>query len=425
MDKFVIEGGHQLSGSVKVSGAKNAALPIMAAAIMSEGTCRISNVPVLSDIKTMCNVLSELGVEVAFDPNGMLTTTACDKSKSTAPYSLVKTMRASISVLGPLLASRGFAQVSYPGGCNIGTRPIDLHLKGLAALGAKFKIEHGYITAETEKLVGAEIYLGGHFGSSVLATANVMCAAALAEGETVISHAAEEPEIEDLAGFLNSMGASIYGAGSSRIVIKGVRSLRGTTYSIIPDRIEAITFILAAALTQSPIHIEGAVYSHLNAVVDKLAEIGVGVIRTSGGIDVIPSNSLRPIEVTILPYPGFPTDAQAQLMTLLTIAKGTSFITERVFPDRFMHVAELNRLGADIRRAGPTAVINGVKKLSGAQVMASDLRASAALVLAGLVAEGKTDVLRVYHIDRGYEKIEQKLIALGARIDRLPSEDVY
>ena len=418
MDKFVINGGKPLSGSVKIGGAKNAALPILAATLMAEGPCFIHNVPSLSDIRTMAEVLEELGVSVNIGDDHSVSTIVKDETHSVASYALVKKMRASISVLGPLLAARGYAKVSFPGGCAIGTRPIDLHIKGLTELGAKFTRRHGYITAECDRLQGAEIYLGGHFGSSVLATANVMSVAALAEGETIISHAACEPEVIDLANFLNSMGASIEGAGSARIVIKGVRSLKGTTYKIIPDRIEALTFLIAGAITRSPIGLDGAEFSHLNAVIDKLSDIGVSVLRTSKGLEVVPSEHLRPVEATTLPYPGFPTDAQAQLMALLTIAEGTSLITERVFPDRFMHIAELNRLGADIRRAGPTSIVNGVTKLSGAQVMASDLRASAALVLAGLVAQGTTEVLRVYHIDRGYEGFEKKLQLLGADIER-------
>ncbi|MFA4986300.1 MAG: UDP-N-acetylglucosamine 1-carboxyvinyltransferase [Candidatus Brocadiia bacterium] len=425
MDKLVVRGGKPLSGTVKVGGSKNAALPILAATILAQKDCTLRNVPNLTDINTMLEVLRKLGVNADFSEPGVVRTRLEDNSQNTAPYSLVKKMRASISVLGPLLAARGYGIVSYPGGCNIGTRPIDLHLKGLAALGARFKIEHGYIMGECERLRGTEVYLGGHFGSSVLATANVMCAAALADGVTSITHAAAEPEIEDLANFLNAMGASIEGAGSSRITVHGVRTLSGADYTIIPDRIETITLIVAGAITRSPITIEGAVYSHINAVVDKLAEVGVGVLRTSKGVEVVPSAQFRPVEIVTLPYPGFPTDGQAQVMTLLTIANGTSMVTENVFPDRFMHVAELNRLGADIKRAGETAIITGVPKLSGAQIMASDLRASAALVLAGLAAEGATEVLRVYHIDRGYEKFDEKLRALGADIERQPSEDVY
>ncbi|RKY18115.1 MAG: UDP-N-acetylglucosamine 1-carboxyvinyltransferase [Planctomycetota bacterium] len=426
MDKFVIEGGHPLSGTVEISGSKNAALPLMAAALMAARPCVVRNVPSLSDVRTMTGVLRELGMDADYDPaSRTFTASVRDTSRCTAPYSLVKKMRASISVLGPLVAARGYAKVSYPGGCAIGTRPIDLHLKGLSALGVRFKIEHGYIIARAERLKGAEIYLGGHYGSSVLATANVMCAAALAEGETVISHAAAEPEIVDLAGFLNAMGASVEGAGSTRVVVRGVSSLSGADYSVIPDRIEAATFLIAAAMTRSPLTVKGAVYAHLNAVIDKLQEVGVGILRTDAGLEVVPSERMRPVEITTLPYPGFPTDVQAQMMALLALVRGTSFVTERIFPDRFMHVAELNRLGADIRRAGPTAVINGVSRLSGAHVMASDLRASAALVLAGLVAEGTTEVLRIYHIDRGYERIEEKLNLLGARIKRLPAEGVY
>ncbi len=424
MDKFIVHGGAKLNGTVSISGSKNAALPILAASLLTDEPCVIRNVPALSDIRTMGEVLGSLGMSVSHE-QGIARTILAEPDKTIAPWELVKKMRASISVLGPLVATRGVAEVSMPGGCAIGTRPIDLHLKGLEALGVKFTIEHGYVKGECEKLKGAEVYLGGHFGSSVLATANVLSAAVLAEGETVISHAAAEPEIVDLANFLIAMGAKIEGAGSASIHVEGVDKLHGADHTVIADRIETITFMMAAAITGGHVKLMGGVYSHLNAVVDTLGTIGVQVNKIPGGIEVLPAGKLEPVEVTTLPYPGFPTDGQAQLMALLTIADGTSFVTERVFPDRFMHVSELARLGANIRRAGATAVVSGVKGLSGAQVMASDLRASAALVIAGLVAKGDTDIYRVYHIDRGYERIELKLNALGAGIERVEAETQY
>ncbi|GAB4159745.1 MAG: UDP-N-acetylglucosamine 1-carboxyvinyltransferase [Planctomycetota bacterium] len=424
MDKFVVHGGCRLEGTVHISGSKNAALPILAATLLTPEKCTVRNVPSLSDIRTMGEVLDSLGMDFSFR-SGVVETSLRDPGKVVAPWEVVKKMRASISVLGPLLAVRGRAEVSLPGGCAIGTRPVDLHLKGLAALGVRFKIEHGYILGECDRLKGADFYLGGHFGSSVLATANVMSAAVLAEGVTRISHASCEPEIVDLANFLNSMGARISNAGSSTMVIEGVNELHGTDYTVIPDRIETITFMMAAAATKGHVRIIGAVPSHLDAVIDVLCAAGVPVNRMHDGVEVLPFEHLKPVEITTLPYPGFPTDGQAQTMALLCVAEGTSFITERVFPDRFMHASELSRLGADIRRAGPTAVVCGVPELSGAQVMASDLRASAALVIAGLVAKGETEIYRVYHIDRGYERIELKLNALGANIERTEAETMY
>ncbi|MDZ7814801.1 MAG: UDP-N-acetylglucosamine 1-carboxyvinyltransferase [Planctomycetota bacterium] len=421
MKKFVIEGGHKLNGKIRVSGSKNAALPILAATLMTEDECRISNVPDLSDIRVMCELLGELGVETEFS-DGVILTKPVDNTGYEATWEIVKKMRASVCVLGPLLAARSRAKVSYPGGCNIGTRPIDLHLKGLRELGTNFDIEHGYIHGESRRLRGAKMYLGGHFGSSVLATANVMSAAVLADGETVISHAAAEPEVVALAEFLNAMGAKISGAGSSRIVVEGVSELHGAEYRVIPDRIETLTHVMAAGITRGRLRLLGAEPDHLSAVTDKLGGIGVQVDRIEDGLEAYATGDIKPADITTLPYPGFPTDGQAQMMALLATANGTSFITERVFPDRFMHVAELNRLGADIRRAGPTAVVNGVDKLSGAQIMAADLRAGAGLVLAALVAEGVTEIHRVYHIDRGYESIEEKLCSVGAQIERTEAE---
>jgi UDP-N-acetylglucosamine 1-carboxyvinyltransferase len=342
-----------------------------------------------------------------------------DESSSHAPYDRVRKMRASICVLGPMLAKRGFARVSMPGGCAIGARPVDLHLRGLRALGAEIHLESGDIVARTDRLRGEEIFLGGPFGSTVLGTVNVMLAAVLAEGTTVIESAACEPEIQDLAAYLGAAGAKISGAGTPRLVIEGVRELRGVEHTVIPDRIEAGTFMLASAVSNGEVRLRNVRLDHLMALVDKLREIGVQVETDNGGAVVSSARRLEPADVTTQPYPGFPTDLQAQLMTLLCLADGNSAITEKIFPDRFMHVAELLRMGADIRKEGPTAIVTGVRKLIGAPVMASDLRASAALVLAGVVAEGTTEIRRVYHIDRGYESIEDKFRNLGADIQRV------
>ncbi len=418
MDKFIIEGGRELNGVVEISGAKNAALPLLAATLLTTEPCTLRNVPDLRDIRTMRALLSELGVEVEQTGTKVQCQTR-NESLIEAPYDLVRQMRASFCVLGPLLARRGKAKVSLPGGCVIGLRPIDLHIKGLRALGAEIKIEHGYIMAETKGLRGADIYLGGAFGSTVTGTANVLMAAVLAEGITTIENAACEPEIADLAAFLSAMGAKISGAGTPTLVIEGVTALGGCDYEVVPDRIEAATFILAALITRGDIAIKGARLKHLRAVVDKLAGIGAHVYEENGLVRVKRGERLASTDVTTLPYPGFPTDIQAQLITALALADGISVVTEKIYPDRFMHVAELNRMGAQIRKEGPTAIILGQKELSGAQVMASDLRASAALVLAGLVATGNTEILRVYHIDRGYDGIEKKLRALGAVIERV------
>lgn len=418
MDKFVIEGGRPLEGEVQVGGSKNASLPILAASLLAEGTCTFKNVPDLRDMQTLLRILQELGAEVGRGEDGTVEVETVDEGNVTASYALVSKMRASFCVLGPLLAKRGQARVSLPGGCVIGNRPIDLHIKGLRALGAEIDIRHGYVEAKG-KLKGGEVYLGGHSGSTVLGTANVMMAAVLAEGTTVIVNAACEPEVQDLAGFLVKMGAKIEGAGSSKMRITGVDRLQGTEYSVIPDRMEAGTFLIGGALTGGDVLVKGAVPDHLSAVVDKLNEAGVALEQVPDGIRVSRSSAPRAVDTTTLPYPGYPTDLQAQLMTMLAVTEGISVITEKIYPDRFMHVAELNRLGARIRKEGPSAIILGVKGLSGAPVMASDLRASAALVLAGLRAEGTTEVHRVYHIDRGYERIEEKLETLGARIRRM------
>lgn len=416
--KFVIEGGRSLKGTVRVSGSKNAALPILAATILADGKCVIKNVPELRDVTTMCEILARLGVVTRRREDKSIEVEVRSEKEIIAPYELVSTMRASVCVLGPLLAKRRKAQVSLPGGCVIGIRPIDLHLKGLAGLGADIRIEHGYVVANAEKLIGTEVYLGGAFGSTVTGTANLMMAATLAKGTTIIENAACEPEVQDLAMFLNKMGARISGIGTHRLTIHGVESLTGTEYEIIPDRIEAGTFMVASAMTGGDVTVEGARAEHLGALIDSLRIVGATTERLTNGIRTIGHGSIRPTDVTTLPYPGFPTDLQAQFTALLSIAEGISVITEKIYPDRFMHIAELARMGARIRKEGPSAIIHGVRKLHGAPVMASDLRASASLVLAGLVAEGTTEVQRIYHLERGYERFEEKLTSLGAKIRR-------
>lgn len=417
MDKLVIEGGRRLKGSVTISGAKNACLPILAATLLSDDKSVIRNIPALRDMSTMLKILKNFGVRVQqggdavkVEPKGY--------SKYAAPYELVSTMRASICVLGPLLSKQKKAKVSFPGGCVIGPRPIDIHLKGLTALGAKLKVEKGYIIADAKFLKGTHIYLGGHFGSSVLATDNVMMAATLAKGVTIIENAACEPEVVDLAAFLVKMGAKIKGYGTPRIIIEGVKKLHGAEHSVIPDRIETGTYMLAAAITKGDIMIKNAKLEHLIALADKLIESGLSIKKVPNGIRVKYIKKLKPTDVTTLPFPGFPTDMQAQFMSLMTVTNGISVITEKIYPERFIHISELNRMGANILLEGPCAIIKGVKNLSGAPVMASDLRASAALVLAGLVAEGRTDVHRIYHLDRGYENLEEKLLKLGAKVWR-------
>lgn len=421
MDKFVVTGGRTLRGKVRVSGAKNSVLPIMAASLLTDEEVVIRNVPDLRDVRTLSTVLSELGMSVSRDGD-CLRLKVQDDSKDTAPYELVSTMRASICVLGPLLARRGRARVSMPGGCVFGVRPIDLHLKGLNALGADLQVKRGYISSEECRLKGAEIYLGSTFGSSVLGTANVLIAATLAEGVTVIENAAQEPEVQDLAAFLQSMGAHIDGVGTHRLIVEGVKSLHGTDYTVIADRIEAGTYLVAGALAGDDVVVEGADPTHMLVVLEMLKAAGVEVERNGEGMRVRRGSRPNAVDLTTLPYPGFPTDMQAQMMVLMSLADGISILTEKIYPDRFIHVAELNRLGAKIRKEGPHAVIQGVDHLSGAPVMASDLRASAALVLAGLVAEGDTEIHRVYHIDRGYMRIDEKLRKLGAVIERVKEE---
>jgi UDP-N-acetylglucosamine 1-carboxyvinyltransferase len=419
VEKFLIEGGVPLRGTVRVSGSKNSTLPIMAAALMADEPVTLKDVPRLRDVATLANIMGELGVRVERITD-LLRIETLNPTLIDASYDLVRKMRGSICVLGPLLARRGEAKVALPGGCVIGTRPVDLHIKGLRALGAEIDVRHGDIIATAKRLKGAEMYLGGAFGSTVLGTANVMSAAVLAEGHTVIEGAACEPEVEDLGNFLNAMGAHVKGHGSPRIEIDGVERLHGCEYQIISDRIEAATLMIAAAATKGNVKIENVRMDHLRAVTDKLLEIGVKISSNgNGSIHVTTNGHVAATDIVTLPYPGIPTDVQAQFMTLLAVADGISVVTEKVFPDRFMHVSELDRMGAHIRKEGPNAIVMGVKELSGAPVMASDLRASAALVVAGMAARGLTEVNRVYHIDRGYEGIEVKLNALGASIQRV------
>ena len=417
MESFLIKGGVPLHGEVDISGSKNAALPIMAATLLTDEPCVIRRVPDLSDTRFMVKILESLGATAKLE-DGTLTVHA-KKIKGYADYDLVRKMRGSICIAGPLLARLRKARISLPGGCIIGARPINLHLKGFASLGAKIKIEGGYVDAAVKKLNGATMFLGGRSGSTVLGTANVMMAAALAEGVTIIESAACEPEVVDLANFLCAMGAQISGAGSPTITITGVEKLHGAEHEVIPDRIEAATFLIAAAATNGEVTLKGARADHLRAVIDKLGEAGVAVERNGMNLTARRKGKLKPADITTLPYSGFPTDVQAQMMSLLVLAKGISIITERIFESRFMHVSELARLGADIEIEGPSAIVKGGKPLSGAPVMASDLRASAALVIAGLAAKGSTQVNRIYHLDRGYEQMDVKLRKLGARIQRV------
>ena len=417
MESFSIQGGVPLRGEVEISGSKNAALPIMAATLLTGEPCVIRRVPDLSDTRFMVKILESLGAQVAF-ADGTVTVQA-RRIKGYADYELVRKMRGSICIAGPLLARLHQARISLPGGCVIGARPINLHLKGFAALGARIQIAGGYVEASAERLSGNSLFLGGRAGPTVLGTANVMMAATLARGVTVIESAACEPEVVDLAAFLNAMGAKISGAGSPTLTITGVKKLHGAEHEVIPDRIEAATFLIAAGATKGEVTLKGARADHLRAVIDKLGEAGVTVEKRGKTLVARRPGKLRPVDITTLPYAGFPTDVQAQMMSLLALAPGISIITERIFESRFMHVSELARLGADIEIEGPSAIVKGGKPLSGAPVMASDLRASAALVIAGLAARGTTQVNRIYHLDRGYERMDEKLRRLGARIERV------
>jgi UDP-N-acetylglucosamine 1-carboxyvinyltransferase len=418
MDKLQIQGGARLDGDVRISGAKNAALPILAAALLPEEPVRIGNVPHLHDVTTMIALLGRLGVRVTLDDGMHVEVDPTTTHEFVAPYDLVKTMRASILVLGPLVARHGHADVSLPGGCAIGARPVNLHVDGLRALGADIEIEGGYIRARAGRLRGARIVLET---VTVTGTENLMMAACLAEGRTVIENAAREPEVVDLAHFLSAMGAGISGVGTDTLVIDGVERLHGCAYDVLPDRIEAGTYLVAGAITGGRVRARNARPEHLDAVLAKLRDAGATVTVGEDWVEV-DMTGRRPLAVDIrtAPHPGFPTDMQAQFAALNTVAKGVGTVVETIFENRYMHMLELRRLGADIRIEGNTAVIHGVERLSGAPVMATDLRASASLVLAGLVAEGMTEIQRIYHIDRGYECIEEKLGQLGAHIKRVP-----
>ena len=420
MEKIVVRGGKALAGSVKVSGAKNAVLPIISASILAEeGISVIHDVPGLADVHTMCELLNALGIMTTYE-NETLTVDATNVNSVEAPYELVRKMRASFLVTGPLLARFGRARVPLPGGCAIGTRAIDQHLKGFEAMGAAIEIGQGFIEAQVDgRLKGAKIYLDV---ASVGATENIMMAAALADGTTIIENAAEEPEIVDLANYLNGLGAKIRGAGTGSIRIEGVEKLKGCVHSVIPDRIEAGTFMAAAAITGGDVFIEGAICDHLKSITAKLREMGVEVIEQENGIRVRRSGPLRAVDVKTLPYPGFPTDMQAQMMALLLVSEGTSIVTETVFENRFMHVEEFRRMSANIKIEGRSAIVEGGVPLTGSKVSATDLRAGAALVLAGLVADGETEVFGLHHLDRGYVQFTEKLQSLGALVERVGTE---
>jgi UDP-N-acetylglucosamine 1-carboxyvinyltransferase len=416
VDLIAVQGGRRLVGDIPISGAKNAALPLLASALLSEEECVLTNVPRLRDVSTTLSLLRHLGASAQDDGAGTVSVTARTLSSADAPYELVKTMRASILVLGPLVARCGEARVALPGGCAIGARPVNLHLSGLERMGAEVSIDHGYIRVKAGTLRGARIALDL---PSVTGTENLLMAATLADGTTTIEHAAREPEIVDLANALIARGAKIQGAGTDVITVDGVSSLRGGRYRVMPDRIETGTYLAAAAITGGDVFLRGAVGAHLEAVLAKLREAGVDVRSEGDGLRVARRDPLRGVDVTTAPYPGFPTDMQAQMMALLCVANGASVLTETVFENRMTHVAELQRMGASIRVEGNHAVVRGVPRLSGAPVMASDLRASAGLVVAGLAAEGETLISRVYHLDRGYERMEEKLTRVGAVIRRI------
>ena len=416
MAKIIVEKSPALKGNVRVSGAKNSALPILAATLLSTDTCVLKDVPNLEDVRVICEVLSILGAKVSKKKEEELEINSLNINSTEAPYELMSKMRASFLVMGPLLARMGKAKISLPGGCAIGTRPIDLHLKGFEALGAKIECGSGFVEATAEKLIGAKIYLDF---PSVGATENIMMAAALASGETVLENAAMEPEIVDLANLINKMGGKIKGAGTNTIKIEGVETLTGCTHTIIPDRIEAGTLMVAAALTNGDVTIENIIIDHMKPVIAKLRASGATIEELGSDIRVKGCLEIQPIDIKTLPYPGFPTDMQSQFMALMSMAKGTSMMVETVFENRFMHVDELKRMGANIRADGRSAVIEGVKSLEGAQVKATDLRAGAALILAGLVSEGKTEISDIYHIDRGYSNIEAKFQSLGGKVCRI------
>ena len=419
MEKLKIIGGKKLLGSISCSGAKNAALPMLAATILSDKPITFKNLPYLQDITTMFEILGSMGADITLNENMDFIISTSHLNDYEARYELVKTMRASILVLGSLVARYGLARIALPGGCAIGTRPVDFHLDALEKLGAKIELKNGYIEATSKKLIGCEINFPG---VSVTGTENIMMAAVLAKGQTVLRNVAKEPEVEDLANFLNSMGAKIAGAGTDEIIIDGVENLDGTEFSIPADRIEAGTYLIAAAITGGDVTISNVQAPRMNNILDKLKLSGASVIEGDNTIQLIMDNdSILPVDISTAPFPGFPTDMQAQFTVLNSLSKGSSVVTENVFENRFMHVQELNRMGCDITVKGSNAFIKGVKALNGAPVMATDLRASASLILAGLCAKGETIVDRIYHIDRGYERIEEKLSYLGADITRLPN----
>jgi UDP-N-acetylglucosamine 1-carboxyvinyltransferase len=419
MDRLMVSGGTRLEGRVAASGSKNAVLPCMAAALLTDQPVVLHRVPDLRDVRTMAQILEGLGVRCTRDGATLVLQTV-DPGKTVASYDLVSTMRASICVLGPLLAARGEARVSMPGGCVFGVRPVDQHVKGLNLLGAEIRVDGGYLVSSVRRpLKGADMFLGTRFGSSVLATVNVVMGAVLARGLTCLENAAMEPEVTEVCRLLNSMGAHISGIGGHKLLVEGVERLHGAEHEMSGDRIEAATFLVGGAMTRGDVTVTGVDPTQLTVVLETLTEMGAGVDRGQDWLRVRADAPLRPVDITTMPYPGFPTDLQAQFMAALCLADGISVVTERIFPDRFMHVAELLRLGADVRKEGPQAIVKGVSRLSGAIVMASDLRASAALVLAGLAGEGETEIRRVYHIDRGYERIEERLASLGGRIRRV------
>lgn len=416
MDRIIIAGGQTLKGTVTIAGAKNATLPILASALLGGGDCLVSNLPRVRDVTTMIKLLGLLGVSIRSEGDSVILN-ASTVNSTEAPYDLVKTMRASVLVLGPLLARFGKATVSLPGGCAIGTRSVNLHLKGLAALGADIRLDHGYIRAQASRLIGGRIDLDF---PTVTGTENLMMAACLADGTTVLHNAAKEPEVVDLATFLVKRGAKIMGAGTDTISIEGVKELHGAEHQVIPDRVEAGTYLMAGAITSGEVYVDRCIPGHVAAVLNKLREAGSEVKEEGNGIRLNGPARLQALEIKTLVYPGFPTDLQAQMMALMCVADGTSVISETIFDSRFLHVPELQRMGASIEVDGPHAVIKGVSRLTGAPVMASDLRASAGLVLAGLAADGETAISRVYHLDRGYERLEEKLQALGAVVKRIP-----
>ena len=417
MEKIIVRGGNRLTGTVKVEGAKNAVLPVIAATLLaSKGKCEILDVPELSDVYTINEVLRYLNAEVSFENNRIIVD-ATKELNEEAPFEYVRKMRASVLVMGSLLARNGRAKIALPGGCAIGSRPIDQHLKGFEAMGAKVKVGNGYIDASVDgRLKGAKVYLDF---PSVGATENIMMAATLAEGTTILENVAKEPEIVDLANFLNSMGAKIRGAGTGTIRIEGVEELHGTRHHIIPDRIEAGTFMVAAAITGGNVLVQGAVYEHLSSLIAKMVEMGVQIVEEPTGLRVIGPEKLKPVDIKTMPHPGFPTDMQSQMMSLLLAAEGTSMITETVFENRFMHVEEFRRMNGDIKIEGRSVVITGPSKLQGAEVAATDLRAAAALILAGLIADGYTRVTELKHLDRGYVNFHEKLCGLGADVERI------